>query len=138
MSAVRQENPAVRLGSLRQGGVAPAVAAILERGVSRRPALAAGLRSEVELKITGPYPPVRVLFAGREVLVEDGPAEAPDVRVEGALPDLVSLMVAPLLGGLPSLIRAEGRAALGKVVFGHVRIEGRIGLMRRLLGLVRI
>jgi hypothetical protein len=46
-------------------------------------------------------------------------------------------MVTPLLGGMPSLMNARGRAALGKVVFGQVRIEGRLGLMRRLLGVMR-
>jgi hypothetical protein len=71
------------------------------------------------------------------VLVEDGEAVAPDLRVHGALPDLVSLLVAPLLGGLPSPINARGRAALGKVALGHVRIEGRLALVRRLLRLIR-
>lgn len=138
--APRQRPPAppqVRLGNVAEGGVAPAVAAIVERGVRRRPALAAGLRSEVELKIEGPYPPIRIVFGERLVLVEDGPAVAPDIRVEGALTDLVSMMVTPLLGGMPSLMNARGRAALGKVVFGQVRIEGRLGLMRRLLGVMR-
>ena len=130
--------PQVRLGHLAEGGLAPAVAAIAERGVRRRPALAAGLRIEVELNFDGPYPPVRIVFGERMVLVEDGPATAPDIRVEGGITDLVSMMVAPMgIGGIPSLVNRKGRAALGKVVLGHVRIEGRLGLMRRLLGLMR-
>lgn len=84
------------------------------------------------------YPPVRIVFGERMVLVEDGPAVAPDLRVRGALPDLVSLMVAPLLGGVPSPINARGRAALGMVALGRVRIEGRLGMMRRMLSLIRI
>jgi hypothetical protein len=130
--------PHVRLGTIAEGGVAPAVAAIVERGVRRRPSLAAGLRAEVELQIEGPYPPVRIAFGDRLVLVEDGPGVAPDIRVEGGLTDLVSMMVAPLLGGVPNVMNAKGRAALGKVALGHVRIEGRLGLMRRLLAIVRI
>jgi hypothetical protein len=130
--------PHVRLGNVAEGGIAPAVAAIVERGVRRRPALAAGLSIEVELNVEGPYPPVRIVFGERLVLVEDGPATAPDIRVEGGLTDLISMMIAPIgFGGVPSLINARGRAALGKVVLGHVRIEGRLGLMRRLLGLMR-
>jgi hypothetical protein len=134
----RHSPPHVRLGNLAEGGIAPAVAAIVERGVRRRPALATGLKIEVELGIDGPYPPVRIVFGERLVLVEDGPATAPDLKVEGGLTDLISMMVAPIgFGGVPSLINPKGRAALGKVVLGHVRIEGRLGLMRRLLGLMR-
>src|SRR5207248_6215809 len=84
------------------------------------------------------YPPVRVRFDQRDVLVEDGPTVAPDLRVKGALPDLISLMVTPLLGGLPSPINARGRAALGMVVLRRVRFEGRLGLMRRLIRVIRL
>jgi hypothetical protein len=128
----------VRLGILAVGGIAPAVAAIVDRGVHRRPALAAGLSAEIELKIDGPYPPVRIVFGERLVLVEDGPAVAPDLRAQGSLTDLVSLMVAPLLRGIPSPVHSRGRAALGKVMLGRVRVEGRLGLMRRLLAIIRI
>jgi hypothetical protein len=130
--------PAVRLGALVPGGLAPAIMAIVERGVRRRPALAGALRAEVELAIEEGYPPVRIVFGERVVLVEDGPGVAPDLRVEGSLPDLISLMVAPLFGGVPSPINARGRAALGMVAQGRVRIEGRLGLVRRLLAVIRI
>ena|GEM_PF-3471942 len=130
--------PQVKLGKLADGGVAPAIMAIVERGVRRRPALARTPQAEVELAMDERYPPVRIVFGERMVLVEDGPAVAPDLRVRGALPDLVSLMVAPLLGGVPSPINARGRAALGMVALGRVRIEGRLGMMRRMLSLIRI
>ena len=69
---------------------------------------------------------------------EDGPAQAPDLRVDGALADLISLMVAPLLRGLPSPMNARGRAALGMVVLRRVRVEGRLSLLRRLLAIIQI
>ena len=103
-----------------------------------RPALAAGVRAEVELEFDEEYPPVRVVFAERDVLVEDGPATAPDLRVSGALPDLVSLMVTPHLSGLPNPIAARGRAAFGMVVFGRVRVQGRLRLLRRLLRVIAV
>jgi hypothetical protein len=112
--------------------------AIVERGVRRRPSLAAGIEAEIQLEFADRYPPVRVLFADRSVLVEDGRAAAPDLRVQGALPDLISLMVAPLLGGVPNPINARGRAALGLVVLRRVRFEGRVGLMRRLIRVIRV
>ena len=130
--------PHVRLGAFQEGGIAPAIMAIVERGVRRRPALAHGLRAEVELNLEEGYPPVRIVFGDRLVLVEDASAVAPDLRIEGSLPDLISLMVTPLWGGLPNPINSRGRAALGMVALGRVRIEGRLGLMRRVLAVVRV
>jgi hypothetical protein len=84
------------------------------------------------------YPPVRIVFAEGEVLVEDAPAERPDLRVSGQLSDLVSLMVAPLVGGLPNPINRRGRAALGMVALRRVRVEGKLGLLRRFLAVIRV
>jgi hypothetical protein len=112
--------------------------AIVERGVRHRPALASALAAEVELLFGGVYPPVRIVFDERAVLVEDGPAVAPDLRIDASLPDQISLMVTPLLGGVPSPINPRGRAALGMFAGGRMRIEGRIGLLRRFLGVIRI
>ncbi len=120
------------------GGVAPAIMAIIERGVHRRPGLAHALRAEIELNVTEASPPVRILFAEDRVLVEDGAVVAPDLRVSGALSDLVGLLVAPLVRGLPNPIDRRGRAALGMVALRRVRIEGRLALMRQLLGVMRI
>ena len=130
--------PEVGLGALAEGGLAPAIMAIVERGVKRRPHRARALRIEVEVRMEESYPPVRIAFGDDEVLVEDGPAQAPALRVSGALPDLVALLVAPLLGGVPSPIDARGRAALGMFASRRVRIEGGLGLMRSFLGVVRL
>ena len=112
--------------------------AIVDRGVKERPGLSNGLNAVIELDMGSRFPPVKIVFGGHEVLVEDGAAERPDLRVSGHLPDLVSLMVAPLVGGLPNPINARGRAALGMVAFRRVRIEGRLGLMRRFLGVIQL
>ena len=128
----------MRLGALAQGGLAPAIMAIVERGVTRRPAQARALGIEVELRMEESYPPVRIAFGGEMVLVEDGPASAPALRISGALSDLVALLVAPLLGGVPSPMDARGRAALGMFASRRVRIEGGLGLMRSFLGVVRL
>ena len=130
--------PTVRLGELAQGGLAPAIMAIVERGVNRRPERARALGIEVELRMEESYPPVRIVFDGDAVLVEDGPARAPALRIGSALPDLVALLVAPVLAGVPSPIDARGRAALGMVASRRVRIQGRLGLMRSFLAVVRL
>jgi hypothetical protein len=135
---VLPEPPTVELGTLLQGGLAPAIFAIVERGVTGRPHLAAALRAEVELNLGDTYPNVRVLFGDPIVLVEDGPAAAPDLRISGELPDLVSLMVAPLIGGVPNPIDRRGRAALQMVAQGRIRVEGKLALLRRFLGVIGV
>jgi hypothetical protein len=128
----------VKLGTLLEGGLAPAMLAIVERGVRRRPAAACTMRAEVEFNTDEGYPPVRIAFGERRVLVEDGPGQDPDLRITGALADLISLMAAPLVRGVPVPINARGRAAFGMVVLRRVRVEGRLSLMRRFLALIRV
>jgi hypothetical protein len=118
--------------------LAPAILAIVERGVLRRPAPARTLRAEVELTMTEGYPPVRIVFDEHAVLVEDGPAVRPDLRIIGALPDLIGLIASPSIGGVPVPVNARGRAALGTVALGRVRVEGRLALVRRLLAVIRV
>lgn len=130
--------PQVELGQVTEGGVAPAIMAIVARGVTQRPELVKTLQAEVELKIEKGYPPVRIFFDHSRVLVEDGSSEEPDVRITGTLPDLVSLMVAPLVGGVPNPMAAKGRAALGMVAHRRVKFEGRLALARRFLAVIRI
>jgi hypothetical protein len=130
--------PEVRLGAIADGGLAPAIMAIVERGVMRRPDKARALGIEVELRMEEHYPPVRIAFGCDVVVVEDGPAQAPALRISGALSDLVALLVAPLLGGVPSPIDARGRAALGMFASRRVRIEGEVGKMRGFLGVLTL
>lgn len=130
--------PEVRLGELMEGGLAPAILGIVDRGVRRRPEPARALRAEVELNIEDGYPPVRVVFGDEDVLVEDGACQAPDLRIHGALPDLIRLMVAPAVAGLPNPMDSRGRAAIQLVASRRVRVEGRLGLMRRVLTVIRV
>lgn len=130
--------PTVKLGTLVEGGLAPAIFAIVDRGVRGRPDLAVDLDAEVELDLGELYPAVRVLFGRPAVLVEDGPAAEPDLRISGELQDLVSLMVAPLVGGLPNPIDRRGRAALGMFAVRRVRVEGKMALLRRFLGVIGV
>jgi hypothetical protein len=69
----------LRLGHLEQGSVAPAVFGLVDRGLMKRPELAAGLGCQIELRMTL-HPPVRISFARGTVLVEDAsPNEPPAV-----------------------------------------------------------
>lgn len=131
-------HPEVRLGTLREGGLAPAVMAIIDRGVRRRPDLARALLVEVELSFREQHPPVRISFGEQVVLVEDGPATSPALRIDGQLGDHIALMVVPVVGGVPSVFDARGRAALGMVVSRRVKIQGSIALLRRFLGVIHV
>ena len=138
MTAARQDVPEVRLGAVLEGGLAPAIMVIVERGVERRPDQARVLRLEVELQMEDTYPPIRIVFGEDGVLVEDGPAVAPALRISGSLPDLVALMIAPTVRGVPSPMDARGRAAIGLFTSRRVRIQGRVGALRSFVSLIRI
>jgi hypothetical protein len=133
-----RHHPELRLGAMAAGGVAPAILAIVERGVRRHPDLARSLRMEVEIEMDEGYPPVRVVFAGDEILVEDGRALDPELWISGSLPDLVALMAAPQMGGVPSPLNPRGRAALGMVAKGRIRVQGPISVMRSFLMVIRV
>ena len=130
--------PEVRLGTLAEGGLAPAIMAVVERGVARRPDEARALGIEVELRMDEGYPPVRIVFGEDVVLVEDGPCAAPELRISGSLPDLVALMIAPTVGGVPSPLDARGRAAIALFASRRVRIQGKLGLLRSFVSLIRL
>jgi hypothetical protein len=138
VTAARQDVPEVRLGAVLEGGLAPAIMVIVERGVERRPDQARALRLEVELQMEQTYPPIRIVFGEDGVLVEDGPAVAPGLRISGSLPDLVALMIAPTVRGVPSPMDARGRAAIGLFTSRRVRIQGRVGALRSFVSLIRL
>jgi len=92
----------------------------------------------VELSVREGYLPVRIAFEEGAVLVEDGPAIAPDLRVGGELGDLMRLLVAPSLAGVPLPMGARGRSAVAMVASRRIRVSGRIGLLRRFLSVIRI
>jgi hypothetical protein len=59
------------------------------------------------------------------VLIGDGAAgRRADVRIRATGRDLLELAAAPLRFGLPDPLRPEGRAALGAIVTGRVRVAG--------------
>ena len=61
----------MRLGALQDGGLAPAIMAIVDRGLRRNPRLSHALTAEIELCFKEGYPPVRIVFGERMVLIEE-------------------------------------------------------------------
>jgi hypothetical protein len=143
--------PEVTLGDVAGNGISAAMFGLIERGTHKRPRIAKAVRGTVELRFKEDFAPVRVTFGARTVVIEDvveHPDEAPksrrkratpaDLVISGALPDIVQLASAPLVGGVPKPTDARGRAAIARLAGGRVKIEGNPLLARRLLKLLEI
>jgi hypothetical protein len=129
--------PKVRLGQTGPDSIAPALFALLERGVARESALASATRGTVVLRFDEGYAPVRIAFGDADVVVEDG-GDGADVAIEGRLPDVVALTRARLVGSIPNPASRAGRAALARLADGRVRVRGDRPLGRALLRLMAI
>jgi hypothetical protein len=125
----------VNLGSVAPGSVAPAIRAIVERGVQRRPDLAAE-PGRIRLRFKEGWPAVLIVLGDRVIVCDN--EEAPvDVEIAATLPDLVTLISTPLAAGVPNPMKREGRAALG-LLRGRVEIDGIRATARRLLQLLSL
>jgi hypothetical protein len=137
--AVVARTPEVKLGQTVSNGIAPSMFALLERGVTRRPDLAAELRGKVAIRFTDDIAPVRIVFGSRVVRVEDGDLRSADLAVTGTLPHIVQLTITPMIRmGIPDFRDSRGRAALLRVAFGRVRLSGDIALARKLLEMLSV
>jgi hypothetical protein len=123
----------VNLGSVADGSVAPAIRAIVERGVQRRPELAVE-PGRIRLRFQEGWPAVLIVLGDRVVVCDNETAPA-DVEISATLPDLVTLLTTPLAKGIPNPIRREGRAAIG-LLRGRVEIDGIRATALRLLRLL--
>ena len=134
--------PRVRLGRMVEDGVAPSIYGLIERGIAREPGLLAGMRGRVVFRFTEDFSPLRVTFRPRSVVVEDGDLRKADLVITGRLPDIVHFATVPTLHGrlhgVPDPRRPRGRAALGRLARGRVRVEGDGKLARRLLRLLAV
>ena len=130
--------PAIRLGRTVRGGLAPSIYALVERGALMRPEQAGAAHGTVLLRFKDGHPPVSMRFERGEIVVEDEEAGRPDLTVTATLADVVLLTTAPLRLGLPSPVNARGRAVLGKMARGEIRLWGDLGLARAMLALMRI
>ena len=132
----------IRLGPVGADSVTPTVYGLIERGVALRPELAASMRFTVVIRFHEAYAPVRIAFGGSEHGIEVGDAidaeRAYDLEISGRLPDIVALISAPLLGGLPKPTSPRGRAALARLADGRVEFDGPLRHARRLVALLSV
>ena len=134
--------PRVRLGRMADDGVAPSILALLERGIQRRPEIAAQMRGRVVFRFAEDFSPLRISFKPKTVVLEDGDLRKPDLVIAGSMPDIVHLLTVPTLSGrlrgLPNPAKPRGREALARIVSGRVRMDGDTGFGLRLLRLLAI
>jgi hypothetical protein len=134
--------PRVRLGRMVEDGVAPSILGLIERGIAREPGLAAEMRGRVVFRFSEDFSPLRVSFKPRTVVIEDGDLRKPDLVISGRLPDIVHFATVPTLGGplhgVPDPRESRGRAALGRLASGRVRLDGDTALARRVLRLLAV
>jgi hypothetical protein len=132
----------IRLGRMVEDGVAPSIFGLIDRGIAREPELAAQMRGRVVIRFAEDFSPLRITFRPRSVVVEDGNARAPDLVIEGSLPDIVHFATVPTLRGrlhgVPDPRQPRGRKALRRLADGRVKVSGDRVLGRRLLRLLAV
>lgn len=128
----------VRLGHRRADGVAPSLFVWVERGVQRRPRVAAALQGTVVFRFQEDISPLRLTFGSGLIDVSDGDLASPDLTVSGRLPDIVHLASAPNVLGVPNPIRLDGLGAILRLSRGRVTIDGDRGLALRLIRLLAL
>jgi ubiquinone biosynthesis protein UbiJ len=123
-------------------GVAPSIFGLLERGIERRPELAAQIRGRVVFRFAEDFSPLRIAFKPKTVVLEDGDLRKPDLVIAGSLPDIVHLLTVPTLtgrlGGLPTPRKPRGREALARIASGRVKIDGDTAFGLKLLQLLAV
>jgi hypothetical protein len=133
-------SPKILLGPASGISIAASIYGLVERGAMLRPELARQMRGSVLLRFTEGYEPVHIDLRGDEIAVADASDDdrAHDLLVEGALPDVVTLIAAPLLGGLPKPTTTEGRAAIARLAEGSVELDGPLRMTLALLRLLSV
>jgi hypothetical protein len=129
---------AVSLGATRENSIAAAIFAMVDRSVALRPEIAAELQGRIRLVFDEGFHPVVVDADAPGIVVSDDDGEPVHAEIAAPLSDHVRLITSPLTKGLPSPFKREGRAALGRLAGGHVRIGGSRGLALQLLKLLSI
>jgi hypothetical protein len=116
----------VRFADAEPNGLADLVGRLIGANLDGDPARRALLRpSVVELSASDADIFATIRLTGDAVEVSNGRANpTAHLRVRADAFDLVEFAAAPLRLGLPDVFDAKGRAALARVLRGHVQVSG--------------
>lgn len=116
----------VRFADAEPNGLADLVGRLIGANLDGDPGRRALLRpSIVELSASDADMHATIRLTGDAVEVSNGRANPiAHLRVRADAFDLIEFAAAPLLLGLPDVFDAKGRAALARVLRGHVRVSG--------------
>jgi hypothetical protein len=122
-------SPLVRYADAEPNGLADLLGRLLEANVEADPARRRLLAPAViEVDASDAAVAARVELTPDAVVVANlwtsGAAASADVRIRAGAADLLALAGAPLLAGLPSPFRRDGRDVLRRIANGSVRISG--------------
>lgn len=121
-------------------GLASMIGGLIEANLRSDPGRAGLLRpAAVALTATDAEASVCLRIARSGVVVaNDRPAARVDLAVRALSADLIALAAVPLRMGLPDPARREGRAIIGKLLRGRIRVSGLLRYPVKLARLTRL
>jgi hypothetical protein len=123
----------VTYGTEEPSGLASMVGGLIEQNLERDPSRLRLLRaSSATITVPDAGVAISVRTGPGEVEVRDGADPDAQIAITADSERLLSLTSAPLRFGLPDVLHARGRAVLGDVLSGRVRIRGLLRHPRRL------
>ena len=135
----------VRFADAKPNGLADLVGRLIDANLQEHPGRRRLLApAVVELSASDADMHATLSVSRDGVLVSNGRSNGrAHLRVWADAYDLVEFAAAPLRLGLPDVFDADGRAAIGRVLRGHVRVSGmlrhpvRLSRFNRLLSVAR-
>ena len=121
-------------------GLSSMIGGLIEANLRANPDRAELLRpSTVALTVTdaGVSTSLRISPSGVEV-ANERPRARVDLGVRASSSDLIALSAMPLRFGLPDPLRREGRAIIGKLLRGRIRVSGLVRHPAKLTRLTRL
>jgi hypothetical protein len=130
----------------RQGdlfGLSAIIADLIEGNLTSEPErkrLLEGKAKLIRITATDLDASVSLVLGEGTVQISEGEGPDPDVWIVADSLTLLDLPNAKLLGGLPSIADTTGRAVVGKILSGKLKIRGilRVGTVRRVQMLLSV
>lgn len=111
----------------QENGLALMLADLLSQNLEQNPAKVKHfkrLKGNVSIKASDAGVTLTMVFDGRTCVVYDGVCGKPKLGIETDSEAVLGMSTVPLRAGLPDLLDKQGRAMLGQILSGKVKIKG--------------